>query len=274
MDKKSELEKTFDAVAQGYDHPALSFFPETAKRMVEHLQLPATARTQLLDVCTGTGVVALQAAQQSATCTVTGIDLSTGMLAQAQAKAAKQSLTNTTFSQMDLDALKFDDHRFDYACCSFGLFFLDDMQQGLNNMAAKIKSGGKIAISTFAEGAFEPMSQLFTQRVEAMGYAVPTLSWKQMTTDAQLFELFSSAGIAEVSIHREPLGFHMKSANDWWDVVWNAGYRGLLLAMTEAELAEFKQQHLQEIQRLCDQGDTWLDTGVAIALGTVKATTD
>ena len=47
------IQKGFDTVAAGYDHPSLSFFPETAKRLVDHLQLNPT--DHLLDVCTGTG---------------------------------------------------------------------------------------------------------------------------------------------------------------------------------------------------------------------------
>jgi ubiquinone/menaquinone biosynthesis C-methylase UbiE len=267
MDKKQALQHTFDTVAKGYDHPALSFFPETAKRMVQYL-LPAQPNSiQLLDVCTGTGVVASEAARINPNAQVTGIDLSQGMLAQAQSKADQQNLNNISFMQMDLDQLDFPDHHFDSATCSFGLFFLDDMQQGLRNIAAKVKPKGKLAISTFSEGSFEPMSILFLERYEAFGYEAPPLSWKQMTTDNQLTELFTDAGITSVDIHREPLGFHMTSANDWWNVVWNAGYRGLLNQMSEGELVNFKEQHLQEVQQLIDAGNTWLDTGVVIATG-------
>jgi len=56
-DRKTIIQQGFDTVAAGYDHPSLSFFPETAKRLVEHLNLNPT--DNLLDVCTGTGCVAL-----------------------------------------------------------------------------------------------------------------------------------------------------------------------------------------------------------------------
>lgn len=270
MDKKQKLQHTFDSVAKGYDHPALSFFPETAKCMVDYLKTKQA--TTLLDVCTGTGVVALRAASQIPQATVTGIDLSSGMLEQARSKADQQQLNNISFSQMDLDHLDFPDHYFDIATCSFGLFFLEDMEHGLRNIVSKIKPGGKIAISTFSEGAFDPMSSPFMERYEAFGYESPPLSWKQLTTDQQLTEIFSKVGIdsLNVEIHREPLGFYLNSANDWWDVVWNAGYRGLLNQMTEDEQKTFKSEHLQEIQQLCDEPcneeGVWLDTGVAIVI--------
>ncbi len=84
-DRKQMIQQGFDTVAAGYDHPSLSFFPETAKRLVEHLQLNST--DHLLDVCTGTGCVALTAAEKLSQGKVTGIDLSSGMLQQARNKA-------------------------------------------------------------------------------------------------------------------------------------------------------------------------------------------
>jgi len=36
-DRKKMIQQGFDTVAAGYDHPSLSFFPETAKRLVAHL---------------------------------------------------------------------------------------------------------------------------------------------------------------------------------------------------------------------------------------------
>ena len=84
--RKAMIQNGFDTVASGYDHPSLSFFPETAKRLVDHLQLNPT--DHLLDVCTGTGCVALTAAEKLSQGKVTGIDLSAGMLQQGSNKAA------------------------------------------------------------------------------------------------------------------------------------------------------------------------------------------
>jgi hypothetical protein len=36
-DRKQMIQQGFDTVAAGYDHPALSFSPETARRSVVHL---------------------------------------------------------------------------------------------------------------------------------------------------------------------------------------------------------------------------------------------
>jgi ubiquinone/menaquinone biosynthesis C-methylase UbiE len=90
--RKQMIQQGFDAVAPGYDHPSLAFFPDTAQRLVNLLQLEP--HLHLLDVCTGTGCVAIEAAQQLPQGQVIGIDLSNGMLQQARNKAAeKNSLT-------------------------------------------------------------------------------------------------------------------------------------------------------------------------------------
>ncbi len=54
-ERKKMIQQGFDTVAGGYDHPSLSFFPETARRLVEHLQLNLT--DNLLDVCTGSAAL-------------------------------------------------------------------------------------------------------------------------------------------------------------------------------------------------------------------------
>jgi len=266
LNRKRMIQHAFDTVAKGYDHPSLAFFPETATSMVEHLGLAETCH--LLDVCAGTGVVSLCAARQLVQGKVMGIDLSSGMLQQAQMKADEEGINNVMFKQMDLDHMDFPQHNFDAATCSFGLFFLEDMQPGLQNIADAVKPGGKIAISTFAEGAFEPMSSLFLERYESFGKEAPPPSWKRLASEEALTRIFRSVGIETVDIYQEKLGCQLSSPQNWWDVVWNAGYRGFLNQLSELEQIAFKQQHMNEIRELCAEENVWLDTSVFIAIGT------
>ena len=72
-DRKAMIQQGFDTVAEGYDHPSLSFFPEIharhewwkywqcmeqlrVKRLVDYLQQNPT--DHLLDVCTGSAALA------------------------------------------------------------------------------------------------------------------------------------------------------------------------------------------------------------------------
>ena len=264
-DRKQMIQKGFDTVAAGYDHPSLSFFPETAKRLVEHLQLNPT--DNLLDVCTGTGVVALTAAEKLTRGKVTGIDLSSGMLQQAKNKAAEKGLNNAEFKQMDLENLEFDDGTFDVATSSFGLFFLEDMTQGLTNIASTVRPGGKVAITTFTGEAFSPMADIFIKRFESTGRVVPPLSWRRLATEELIKEQFKAVGITKVDIHHEPLGYQMTDPQMWWDVVWNAGWRSLLNQLSEDEQKVFEQEHIKEISDVLGSDGVWFNTEVLIAVG-------
>jgi ubiquinone/menaquinone biosynthesis C-methylase UbiE len=268
-DHKKRIQQGFDTVAAGYDHPSLSFFPETAKRLVEHLELEP--HQHLLDVCTGTGVVALTAAEKLTRGKVTGIDLSTGMLQQAKNKAAERNLGNIEFHPLDLEHLDLNTVNqgkvFDIATSSFGLFFLEDMIRGLGNIAGTVKPGGKVAITSFTGEAFSPMADIFVKRYESTGREVPPLSWRRLATHELIEELFKTANITNVNIYHEPLGYRMTSASMWWDIVWNAGWRSLLNQMSEEEQKVFEKAHMEEIAEVIGNEGIWFNTEVLIAIG-------
>jgi len=268
-DHKKRIQQGFDTVAAGYDHPSLSFFPETAKRLVEHLELEP--HQHLLDVCTGTGVVALTAAEKLTRGKVTGIDLSSGMLQQAINKAAEKNLGNIEFKQMDLEHLDLDTVNqgaaYDIATSSFGLFFLEDMTRGLSNIAGTVKPGGKVAITSFTGEAFSPMADIFVKRYESTGREVPPLSWKRLATREVIKQQFNAVNITNVNIYHEPFGYQMTDPQMWWDVVWNAGWRSLLNQMTEEEQKVFEQEHMEEIAAVVGNDGVWFNTEVLIAIG-------
>jgi len=276
-DRKKMIQQGFDTVAPGYDHPSLFFFPETAKRLVEHLNLNPTH--SLLDVCTGTGCVALAAAEKLTHGKVTGIDLSSGMLQQAKNTARDAgyagnagAIGSAKFIQMDVDDLSLEnlgrvDEPFDIATCSFGLFFLEDMTQGLINIANTVKERGKVAITTFAGDAFSPMADVFIKQYEATGREIPPLSWKRLATEELIKEQFHAVGIDKVDIHHEPLGYLMTEPQMWWDVVWNAGWRALLNQMPEEEQKQFEELHRDAIAEVIGEAGVWFNTEVLIAIG-------
>jgi ubiquinone/menaquinone biosynthesis C-methylase UbiE len=264
-DRKKMIQNGFDTVAAGYDHPSLAFFPETAKRLVAHLDLEP--HQHLLDVCTGTGAVALTAAEKLTAGKVFGIDLSAGMLQQAKNKAAAKKLDNTEFRQMDLDELEFPDATFDVTTSSFGIFFLEDMTKALGHIAGTVKPGGKIAITSFAGDAFSPFADLFINQYEATGREVPPLSWKRLATVELIKEQFHAIGITKLEIHHELLGYHMTDPQMWWDVVWNAGWRSLLNQLSADEQAEFEHRHKAAVSAALGDEGTWFNTEVLIAIG-------
>ena len=138
---KQNITMAFDMASEGYDCPGLRFFVEAASYLIERLHLKGDEK--LLDIATGTGNVAIAAAQKLGKGSVTGIDLSDKMLQKAVSKAKEMNLSNTAFKCCDIDDMGFEDNTFDVACCAFGLFFLPDMENGLKCIAKVLKPAVK-----------------------------------------------------------------------------------------------------------------------------------
>lgn len=268
-DRKQMIQQGFDTVAPGYDLPSLFFFPETAQQLIELLDLQGDEN--LLDVCTGTGMVSVAAAEKLTKGHVTGIDLSQGMLDQARAKADSRGIYNLDLIQMDLEQLNLktlDKNKpFDIATSSFGLFFLEDMTAGLQNITSTVKPGGKIAITSFSGEAFAPFADMFIKHFEATGRTVPPLSWKRLATEELIREQYAAVGVSDVEIHHLPLGKQITDEQQWWDIVWNAGWRALLNQMEEQERGDFEQYHRKHIEQMVGKDGEWLNTEVLIAVG-------
>jgi len=98
-DHKQQVSNIFNTVAEDYDSAALRFFPMTADSMVRFLKPRQDWR--VLDVATGTGVLAIALAQAVNQGRVMAIDLSEAMLAQAEKKFKKMALENIGLLQMD-----------------------------------------------------------------------------------------------------------------------------------------------------------------------------
>ena len=154
--RKAQLKKTFDTVAEGYGTTGMEFFHHAAAHLPRIFKLKG--HEHVLDVASGTGIAATALAPHLPRGKVTGIDLSEGMLAQARARAQSQALDNIELHPMDMQNIGFDNAHFDAANCSFGLFFLPDMQSLLQHIASKVKSGGQVVACSFYQGSFGPTS--------------------------------------------------------------------------------------------------------------------
>jgi len=264
--RKKMFQKTFDTVAEGYDNPALRFFPQSAKHLVALLNLKGDEH--ILDVATGTGNVALELADNVPDGRVTGIDFSGGMLAQARKKVETQQIRNIVFQQMDMQSLDFPDDHFDAAVSAFSLFFVSDMEEQLRHIARKVRPGGKIITATFFESAFSPLVTLFLDRLRAYSVEIPPLTWKKVATPEQCVALFGSANLNDVSSHVKDCGYYLKDRDDWWYIIWNGGFRGLVSQLSPHDLDRFREEHLREVQELSSARGIRLEMSILFTIGT------
>jgi SAM-dependent methyltransferase len=96
-----------------------------------------------LDVATGTGEIAIPAAQGGAE--VTGQDLAPDLLATARSRAADAGV-EVSFEQGDAENLPYDDTSFDTVSSSFGVMFAPDHTAAAAELGRVCKPGGRLAL--------------------------------------------------------------------------------------------------------------------------------
>ena len=124
--------------------PVEVFTAPPAAHLVRYARIGAGQR--VLDVGTGTGVVALSASRVGAS--VTGLDLTPALLERARenAKLAEQSVT---WREGDVEALPFEDASFDVVVSQFGHMFAPRAEVALAEMLRVLAPGGTLAFSTW-----------------------------------------------------------------------------------------------------------------------------
>ena len=130
-------------------------------------------------------------------------------------------------------------------------------------------SSAEVAVTSFASSAFAPFAEEFFRLYESYGRTIPPLSWKRLSDATSMRDVYRAAGITAVEIHHEPLGHVLESSLQWWDVLWNAGFRGLLEQLTDFERTDFRRRHLDRVQAILDRHGAWLDTAILCAIGVV-----
>ncbi len=265
---KELYKKTFNAVSDGYGHSAMRFLLESARLVSSCLGLAGDEH--VLDVATGTGYAALAVAKDLPEGQVTGIDFSEGMLAQALRSKKEQGIPNVTFVEMDMQAIDYPDKHFDAAVSAFSIFFVEDMKKQLIHIADKVKGGGTILATTFFNNSFTPLVNLFLDRLAGYGIEVPSPAWKRVATREQCISLFKEAGLQEIESRREEFGYYLRDATDWWYIIWNGGFRGLVNQLSQNDFAEFKKEHLAEVDELKSAEGIWLEMNILYTSGKTR----
>jgi SAM-dependent methyltransferase len=125
--------------------PTAIFTTPAAAQLVEFAEVKPGET--VLDVGTGTGVVAITAARVGAA--VTGIDLTPALLDIARQNAQIAKLVTTQWFEGDAERLPFPDGQFDVVVSQFGHMFAPRPDVAVSEMRRVLKPGGRIAFATW-----------------------------------------------------------------------------------------------------------------------------
>lgn len=268
--KKKEIARVYNLAAPGYDLSPLKFFQLSATRLVQSLQI--RAGQLILDVGTGTGVAALIAAKR---CQpggrVIGVDLAEEMLKIAADKIKASGIVNLDLQIGDGDTLDFPNNTFDIVLANAALFFLPDMLAGLKEWHRVCKPGGQVGFSGFGPSAFQPLSDLFEKLIRSYGVTFPVperpFSWQRLAGPEEYHSFLQLAGYQDIEVSVEELGYYLNGSEEWWQIIWNSGFRGPVSRLTPRQLEQFKIEHLAEMTTFDGAQEIWLDMPVIFARG-------
>ncbi|MET9920804.1 ubiquinone/menaquinone biosynthesis methyltransferase [Streptomyces sp. NPDC059605] len=144
-DKGSEVHGIFEKIAGYYDRMnfvmTLGRHEKWCREVVARV---APARGgELLDLATGTGVIALEAARRYPATTVTGVDFSEEMLSRARTKPGADAVR---WQRADAASLPFGDESFDGITEGYLLRNVEDLEGVLREQHRVLKPGGRVVI--------------------------------------------------------------------------------------------------------------------------------
>jgi demethylmenaquinone methyltransferase/2-methoxy-6-polyprenyl-1,4-benzoquinol methylase len=150
----ARIASMFDAIAGRYDllNHVLSGGLDLYWRRRALQSLRLSGRELLLDVCTGTGDVALAARRRRAFARrVIGVDFANAMLVRGRAKVVGAGLTSSiTLVRGDALALPVRSESVDAVTVAFGIRNVADVSAACREMRRALRRGGRIGILEFA----------------------------------------------------------------------------------------------------------------------------
>ena len=162
--KSVQVEQMFDHIAPAYDqlNHTLSLHFDSYWRKKAIRQLKPFHPLSILDVATGTGDFAIQAAKMLQPELLMGIDISEGMMRIGQEKVKETGLEKViTFLKNDCTQLTFSSNQFDAITVAFGIRNFENLDLGLSEMYRVLKDDGHLVILELSEPQGFPMKQLY-----------------------------------------------------------------------------------------------------------------
>ena len=211
------------------------FFGAVTGRLVEPLLDVAGVGpgTRVLDVATGPGYVAAEAARRGAT--VCGVDVAEAMVARAGAEHP-----GVEFRRADAQSLPFEEGAFDAVVGNFGLPHFGRPELAVAEGVRVLAPGGRLALTTWDVPAEMRMFGVF---LEAVGEAdagppdglPPGPDVFRFSDDGEFRRLFEAQALVDVEVRGVAFTHPVRSFEDFWRALQRGTVRMASLVLDQSE---------------------------------------
>lgn len=265
-DYKKEIADLYSCRSQTYDNS--DWHIQIAHRLIEYSQIKP--EQHVLDIATGTGLVAIEAAQIVGSYgRVVGVDISTGMLEVAKQKVEGLGFKHVEFLLADAEALNFPVNSFDTILCSSALIWMADIPAALCQWIRFLKPGGLIGFHAFADTAF--VGGVVVQKV-VKKYGVSLAFSKPTGTIEKCYDLLQETGFEAIEIKPEQYSSYisLEQAKQMWTGSSHPApgqFPNPLSQLSSQQLAQIKAEFEAELEALKTEQGIWNDITIFFTFG-------
>jgi len=168
--EKQAVRSMFDRIAPRYDllNRVLSLGIDRGWRRAAVLELDAPQDARILDLCTGTADLLVEAIAHAPARRAIGVDFSLAMLRRAGDKLRRQALSSrAALLAGDAERLPLRDALFDGALIAFGIRSVPKQEAALGEILRVLKPGGRLVVLEFSSprGALGVLYRLYSRHV-------------------------------------------------------------------------------------------------------------
>jgi protein-L-isoaspartate(D-aspartate) O-methyltransferase len=219
--------------------------------------VPLKTGQTILDVATGTGFIAIEAAQKvGIEGKVIAVDFSSQMLLRCQHKISALGLANIELRETDIDYLDFPSNSFDAIFCSSAIVLFTNITQLLNKWFNWLKAGGFLAFSTYSGESF--FTPVIVKVCNQLGYDLPNIN-DTLGTEQKCQKILEDIGYEEIRLEKKQFGQYLtlNEAQKWWQGNWLHPQYHPLLKINSKQREELKDKFSLEIAKLATEQGVW-----------------
>jgi demethylmenaquinone methyltransferase/2-methoxy-6-polyprenyl-1,4-benzoquinol methylase len=223
--RKREALELFRGLPRRYDllSAALSFWQDPRWRRALVSAVAPADGDRVLDVATGTGMVAAELLARAPGCRVVGIDQSPEMLAGARARFTGVDGARVELIEGQAEELPFPDASFDALTVTYLLRYVDDPRATVGELARVVRPGGRVASLEFGVPLWLParaawrlytriglpaLGRVFSREWAEVGrFLGPSIAgFYERHPLEKIVEYWHEAGLEDVEVRRMSLG--------------------------------------------------------------------